>query len=101
MVSWLWQRLSGIGLLLVLFIHLTTGHLRPLTYENMSIRFSSPGWIFLNVLLLGLSVSHALNGFWQVGQDYIASPSLRHILSLFLWLVGIALTILGLWILFG
>jgi len=100
MVSWLWQRLSGIGLLVVLFIHLIMTHLYPLSYENVKVRLSSPEWIFLNILLLGLSISHALNGFWQIGQDYITNPGRKHVLGLVLWVIGIGLATLGLWVLF-
>ncbi|KPJ68536.1 MAG: hypothetical protein AMJ45_02170 [Syntrophobacter sp. DG_60] len=99
MISWLWQRFSGIGLLILLFIHLSISHLRPLTYENMQMRLSSPFWLFLNFSLLGLSVSHALNGLWQIGQDYIMKEALRRMLAFCLWLIGGFLFLLGLLIL--
>lgn len=96
MISWLWQRFSGIGLLVLLFIHLGISHLRPLTYEDMQMRLSSPFWLFFNFSLLELSVSHALNGLWQIGQDYIVKETLRGLLALCLWLMGGFLSLLGL-----
>ena len=100
MTSWLWQRCSGIALLILLFIHLSVTHLRPLSYKNIQMRLSSPVWIVLDLFLLGFTISHALNGLWQIGQEYISNKAFRKILPFCLWLVGCFLFLIGLLILF-
>ncbi len=100
MVSWVWQRISGLGLVVVLFIHLGVGHLTPLSYEAISQRLSAPGWKLLDGVLLLLAVSHALNGLWQIGHDYIANEKAKHILKVFLWCLGLVLMGIGLEVLF-
>ncbi|MCD6254791.1 MAG: hypothetical protein J7J44_00780 [Deltaproteobacteria bacterium] len=100
MISWLWQRFSGIGLLVLLFIHLDISHLQPLSYKGMQVHTSSPPWIFFDLCLLGLSISHGLNGLWQIGQEYILNKDLRRVLAFCLWSTGCLLFILGLLILF-
>ena len=100
MVSWIWQRISGLGLVVILFIHLGVGHLTPLSYEAIRERLSSPGWKLLDGFLLLLAVSHALNGLWQIGQDYISNERAKHILKVFLWSLGMVLMGIGLGVLF-
>ena len=100
MVSWVWQRISGLGLMVILFIHLGVGHLTPLSYEAIRHRLSSPAWICLDGLLLVLAVSHALNGLWPISQDYIASEQIKLILKVFLWILGVILMGIGLGVFF-
>jgi succinate dehydrogenase hydrophobic membrane anchor protein len=95
MISYLWQRISGLFLLILLSIHLFLARFSPLTYENFKNQIISPKWIILNIFLVILATSHALNGLWQIGNDYLKQPKTKKFFGYVLWLLGIGLSLLG------
>ncbi len=100
MFSWLWQRISGIGLEVLLAIHLVEGHLRPLTFEALQSRLNTLQWRFIDGILLLLAVSHGLNGLWQIAKDYLHSETWKRVLKASLWVIGIFMVLLGLEVFF-
>ncbi|MDL1956329.1 MAG: hypothetical protein LWW95_04680 [Candidatus Desulfofervidus auxilii] len=95
MIGWLWQRISGFVLLILLFIHLWKARTMPFNYEYLRIQLTTPKWVIFNILLLCLAISHALNGLWQIGQDYLMGKN-KKIFSYFLLIIGTCFILLGL-----
>ncbi len=95
MIGWLWQRISGLALMVLLVIHLGTVRFSPLDYNAFKAQLSSPGWALFNGCLMAVAVSHALSGLWQIGRDYVAEPRHRKALAWILLLAGLAFLALG------
>lgn len=100
--GWFMQRISAIFLAAGLLIHFYVLHFtieRPVTFEKVQLRLHSPLWILFDILLLTAAVYHALNGVWNVSLDYNPSNSFRKIFGWLLFLVGVALVGIGIYIL--
>ncbi len=97
--DWFFQRISGVVLLVTLFLHFYILHFAtegPVTYEKVMLRLSSPGWKILDAVFLVFAVYHAVNGFKLIIDDYIHSALLRAIIVGLLWTIGIVFLIIGL-----
>jgi len=97
-LGWLVQRFTG-GLLVVLVLtHFFIEHFGAggdLSYETVARRLSSPLWTTLERILLATALWHGGYGFWLVVQDYVKSFTLRMVLLLVLWTVGLGAFVLG------
>jgi succinate dehydrogenase / fumarate reductase, cytochrome b subunit len=79
---WLWvlHRLTGIGVLAFLFLHIVDTYLvafGPVYYNELVFLYHQPAFRFLQVLLIGAVLYHAINGtrviildFWEKGINY-------------------------------
>lgn len=95
---WLFQRITGIVLLVVLLVHFGVTHYFPggeVTYEKVVLRLSQPFWKFLGLTLLVLSLYHGLNGSWSILEDYLHKGWVRLTLFGVLLIGGLALLALG------
>lgn len=100
MWAWLFQRITAIILVFGLAVHLVSLHvvnIGDLTYDNVAGRLASWFFIVTDFSLLGAGLFHALNGVRMVLLDYGFSGGSRHILSVFLWAVGLAAFAYGTW----
>lgn len=88
--NWLFQRISGILIAIILVIHLGAVH-----WGASPVDLGSPIWKFFNLFFVILLLYHILNGFWLIIEDYIRSTWLRISLFSLTWIVGIAFLILG------
>ena len=88
--NWLFQRISGILILVILFIHLGAVH-----FGFNIVDLGTPAWKVFQLLFVILLLYHILNGFWILIEDYVQTRWLR--LSLFgvTWIVGVVFLILG------
>lgn len=89
--NWLFQRISGVLIALILVIHLGAVH-----WGVSPVDLGSPFWKFFHLLFVILLLYHILNGFWLIIEDYIRSTWLRISLFSLTWIVGVAFLILGL-----
>ncbi|KAA0257942.1 succinate dehydrogenase [Deferribacter autotrophicus] len=84
--EWLMQRISGVILILVIFIH----------FFSM---IKSGEWGLKKIVLgplFAFGIFHTLNGFKMITDDYVSSPIWRAIILAIYWIVGITLAILAL-----
>ena len=97
--GWLLQRLSGLGLALLLLIHFFlqhfAGHTTEVTYQTVAARLHQPWYKVMGLLLLLLAVWHGMYGLWQVVQDYVHTLWQRVLLYALLWILGTGAFIFG------
>jgi len=96
--GWFMQRISALFLVIGMVVHFWVLHYfieKPLTFEKVVERLSSPGWILFDSLLLIAVVYHGLNGVWNVLTDYNPSPKLKKFYGWGLFLIGVATVIWG------
>ncbi|QCQ23354.1 succinate dehydrogenase, hydrophobic membrane anchor protein [Desulfoglaeba alkanexedens ALDC] len=97
--DWFFQRVSGVALLITLFLHFYVLHYAtegPVTYQKVMARLVSPTWKAIDVAFLVFAVYHAMNGFKMIVDDYIHSTNLRAVIVGALWVVSIVFFGLGL-----
>jgi len=99
--SWFLQRITAIFLALGLVVHFVVLHFfvqRPLTFEKVRARLSSPGWVIFDILLLAVAIYHALNGIWAIILDYDIQARTRKWLGWGLAGLGLATFMVGVYI---
>ncbi len=87
---WLFQRISGIFIAVILVIHLGAVH-----FGASPVDLGSPFWKFFNFGFLILLLYHVMNGFWLILEDYVRTNWLRVSLYGISWIAGLAFLILG------
>ncbi len=96
--GWFMQRISALFLVVGMFVHFWVLHFfleKPLTFEDVFARLTSPGWVIFDSLLLLAVIYHGLNGVWNVLTDYNPSKQLRKVYGWGLFLIGTATFIWG------
>ena len=79
---WVWQRVSGALLAVLVVLHLLVTHVLPpggtLTFGIVSERLYRVVFVAVDVGLLGMVIFHALNGVRNVLLDFpVSQPALR------------------------
>ena len=101
MWSWLFQRITAVLLIVCLAIHLIFTHILnigELNYDNIADRLAHAGLTAVDIILLAAGIYHALNGLRMVLMDYwFTSRTRALILTIVLWVVGIAFMAYGTW----
>ncbi|MGD0626272.1 MAG: succinate dehydrogenase, hydrophobic membrane anchor protein [Thermodesulfobacteriota bacterium] len=95
---WLFQRVSGITLLVLLLTHFGVTHFFPggdVTYQKVASRLAQPDWKFFNLTFLVLALFHGLNGGWTILEDYLEKGWLRVTLFGVILVAGLSLLVLG------
>ncbi len=79
--AWLFLRVSGVFLLLLVFAHVLIMHLlndiTAVNYAFVAQRWSTPFWRTYDWLMLALALSHGLLGLKLSIDDYVHRPVLR------------------------
>lgn len=96
---WLWvlHRLTGVGILAFLFLHIADTYLvafGPEYYNELVFLYSNPFFRIMEILLVGAVLYHGLNGlriialdFWEKAIDYHKQLFIATIIGFFvLWL---------------
>src|SRR5690349_4857342 len=97
--SWWFFRISGVGLVILAFVHLFINHVAndvsATQYDFVAARYQNPFWRGYDLLLLTLALFHGLNGLRIVIDDYIKSRGWRvavvsglFVIALSFWLIG-------------
>ncbi|MFO7915124.1 MAG: succinate dehydrogenase, hydrophobic membrane anchor protein [Candidatus Krumholzibacteriales bacterium] len=71
---WLFQRISGIYLAVILAVHVILLHVMidgEVTWAAVAERASSPMWKMINISFLLVALFHGLYGLWIVLDDYL------------------------------
>jgi len=88
--NWLFQRISGILIAIVLVIHLGAVH-----FGASPVDLGSPSWKVFHVAFVVLLLYHILNGYWLIVEDYVRIHWLRVSLFGLAWVMGLVFLILG------
>jgi len=88
--NWLFQRISGILIAVVLVIHLGAVH-----FGASPVDLGSPSWKVFHLAFVVLLLYHILNGVWLLVEDYVQTNWLRVSLFGVAWIVGLVFLILG------
>jgi len=88
--NWLFQRISGILIAIVLVIHLGAVH-----FGASPVDLGSPSWKVFHLVFVVLLLYHILNGVWLLVEDYVQTNWLRVSLFGVAWIVGLVFLILG------
>lgn len=102
--SWFLQRITAILLVMGMAIHFFVFHFSPGRYasryhDEIIHRFCSPGWIAFHICLLALVVFHGLNGLWGIFADFYWHERIVQFVKRVLWLTGLILFGVGVYIL--
>lgn len=101
MWPWLGQRVTAALVIVTIIIHLVLTHyisIGKLSFTDIADRLANTAVLVNDIVLLLAVVFHGLNGLRMVVLDYwLGSAGSRKAFSLFLWLVGIAVVIYGIW----
>jgi succinate dehydrogenase hydrophobic anchor subunit len=101
-LPWLLQRVTAIGLVVLLPIHIVINHLANISkveegilpglvvFSNVAERFESPAYWVVDVLLLSFVLYHGLNGVRNVALDYGLRGVAEKVFTGALSLVGLA-----------
>ncbi len=96
---WYFLRISGLVLLVFVFIHLFLTHYvnvpSETTFNYVAARWSNPLWRSFSILMLLAAVWHGMIGLRMVLTDLIGSKRGRLIAYAACWFTGIAFTVLG------
>jgi succinate dehydrogenase / fumarate reductase cytochrome b subunit len=98
MWSWLLQRVTGLLLVVYLFIHLWVLHyanMGEVTFDRILSRLQSPAFLVFDLMLLALVIFHALNGVMMVVIDLGIGQRAQRMLFWGLVLLGLALFLFG------
>lgn len=97
--GWLYMRISGVLLLVLIFGHLFTNlyiaGIQAIDFAFVAGKWASPFWQVWDGLMLWLALIHGTNGMRTLVNDYTVRPGLRKFLNTTLWVVCVALIILG------
>jgi succinate dehydrogenase / fumarate reductase, membrane anchor subunit len=97
--SWYFFRITGLGLIFLVIIHLifmhVTNDVSQTAYDYVAARYANPFWRVYDLLLLTLALLHGMNGIRIMVDDYVrgrgwrlAWQSFLGLLTVIFWLMG-------------
>jgi succinate dehydrogenase / fumarate reductase membrane anchor subunit len=102
--AWYFMRISGLILLVIAVFHLLYMHVNVgvenIDFEDVAARWASPFWRVFELFLLVFGLSHGINGTRQVLDDYIHSRGWRLVVRTTIYMIGLAIGVLGAYVLF-
>lgn len=102
--SWFFMRVSGVVLLLMVFVHLAIMHVinsvDTINYWWVAERMATPFWRTYDWIILVLALLHGMNGMRVIVDDYVHTRGWRTWCMAVLWVVGFIFLSLGSLVLF-
>jgi succinate dehydrogenase / fumarate reductase, membrane anchor subunit len=104
--GWIYMRISGPALLVLIFVHLISnlvvpeGGINSITFAFVAGKWAAPFWQWWDLAMLWLAMIHGTNGMRTVVNDYTESNTIRKTLVFTLWGVCAALILLGTLVIF-
>jgi succinate dehydrogenase / fumarate reductase membrane anchor subunit len=97
---WLFMRISGLVLLFLALGHLVVMHLmgsgaERINFGFVATRWQNPVWRTWDWMLLMLALIHGINGLRNITLDYVTKAGWRFAITMFFFLVGFFLMVLG------
>jgi succinate dehydrogenase / fumarate reductase membrane anchor subunit len=97
--SWLFMRVSGIGLLVMAVFHLLLMHygigVENLDFDVVAERWMSPWWRIYDFFLLGFALTHGVNGARLLLDEYMRAGGFRTVIKTLLALLYFVLIVMG------
>ncbi len=98
--GWLYMRISGMFLLVLIFGHLIinlvmNGGITQISFAFVAGKWADPFWKIWDGLMLWLALIHGTNGMRTIVNDYTERETLRKVLNYTLWVVCASLIVLG------
>ncbi|GLZ39243.1 succinate dehydrogenase hydrophobic membrane anchor subunit [Actinokineospora sp. NBRC 105648] len=105
LVSWLFMRISGLALIVLVLGHLLImnildGGVHRINFAFVAGRWSSPFWQFWDLSMLWLAEIHGGNGLRTVINDYARKDSTRFWLKIMLYVSMVLILALGSYVIF-
>lgn len=97
-LCWFFQRLSGLYLAVVLFLHVLVLHVltqEELGFDVIAERVATPLWKTINISFLVVALLHGLYGLWAVLEDYVHAGWARVVIWSVLAVIGLVFMIFG------
>ncbi len=103
--GWIWMRVSGVMLVVLIFGHLFTNlvageGVKAINFAFVAGKWADPFYMVWSTLLLWLSLIHGANGMRTIVNDYAYRPLLRRILHGALLSSTVVLLLLGTFVIF-
>ncbi|MDO5661857.1 MAG: succinate dehydrogenase hydrophobic membrane anchor subunit [Brachybacterium sp.] len=100
MLSWLFMRLSGVLLVILVFGHLFVNvwmdqGVQRIDFAFVAGKWASPFWQIWDLLMLWLAMIHGTNGVRTIINDYARGPRLRLALKTLLYVAFVVTVMLG------
>ncbi len=100
---WILQRVTSVGLIIVLLFHMIVLHYvdpsQEITLADTQVRLQQVLFIVVDSFLLAFALFHGLNGVRNVAYDYFPKPRTRKTISSILLVVGVATLVWGAFVL--
>ena len=97
--SWLFMRVSGVLIIVLVSIHLAYVHfinsVSDIDYKFVIERWANPTFLLLDILMLTLALTHGANGMRILIDDYIRPKGLRMLALSALYTVTLFLLVIG------
>ena len=99
--AWIFMRVSGLLLIFLILGHLMVNLVLPergvksIDFAFVAGKWASPFWQVYDGLMLWLALIHGTNGMRTLVNDYSEREWVRKTLNVSLWVVAVALIILG------
>ncbi|GAA1362693.1 MULTISPECIES: succinate dehydrogenase hydrophobic membrane anchor subunit [Brevibacterium] len=103
--AWLFMRLSGVVLIVLIFGHLFVNlwqgeGVQGLDFGFVAGKWASPFWQIWDLLMLWLAMLHGTNGMRTIISDYAEKPRTRMALLLTLYIASAVIIVLGTLVIF-
>jgi len=103
--AWMFQRLSGVILIVLIFTHLfvnllTGDGVSQIDFAFVAGKWASPLWIWWDFAMLTLALAHGYNGMRMIVDDYAHGRVLPHVLHWSLRISTVVLMVLGTLVIF-
>jgi succinate dehydrogenase / fumarate reductase membrane anchor subunit len=95
---WFFQRVSGIYLAAVLFLHVIMLHVllkEEISFEAIMDRVATPMWKTIDISFLVVAIFHGLYGLWIILDDYIHKGWARMLIFGAIAIIALIFTTLG------
>ena len=97
--AWLYMRVSGLLLILMVLVHFGIMHLyygvEHIDFSVVAARYGTPFWRVYDLVLVLLAVTHGMNGAKMILDDYVHPRSWRTAILCVVWAIGFIFLVMG------
>jgi succinate dehydrogenase / fumarate reductase membrane anchor subunit len=97
--AWLYMRVSGLLLILMVLTHFGIMHLyygvAHIDFSVVAARYATPFWRIYDLVLVLLAVTHGMNGAKMIIDDYVHPRGWRTAVLSLVWAIGFIFLVMG------